>query len=303
VRRRNLLLVAHPDANHLPSFLKVADHVRDLCSDVVPVITNHRRRRVGRLRWALRPTLVFSPVGLDRLRPVRGAIFQGRHLPKSAEFEAMEHAGIPVPRWALLGPDREPDLSAFGPYVVTKPDLGKRGAEVRIIRRSRVRWKPKHGASRVVQEFVYTGRWPVSYRVTTLFGEVLWSFRAEADRARRPLEHRDAWTGDDGGGMSIVSTGKGSVYSLNDDPEVLEFGRRIHEAFPAIPLLGSDIVREAETGKLWALEANTSGWTWHFTSPTGLKLQKTFGMDFDAQFGGLRRAAEVLVERTRRLAR
>ena len=59
----------------------------------------------------------------------------------------------------------------------------------------------------------------------------------------------------------------------------------------------------AETGELWVLEANTSGWTWHFSSPTGLRLQQTFGLDFDAQFGGLRRAAEILVEQTRRRAR
>jgi hypothetical protein len=304
VRRRNLLLVAHPDANHLPTFREVARHVREICSDVVPIVADHRRRRLGRWRWASRPTLVFSPVELQRFRPARGAVYHGRHLPKSAELEAMERAGIPVPRWTLLGPDREPDLGSFGPYVVTKPDLGKRGAEVRIVKRSRVRWKPEHGATRVAQEFIYTGRWPLSYRVTTLFGEVLWSMRAEADRSRRPLEHRDAWTGDArGGGMSIVSTGKGSVFALTEDPEVLELGRRIHEAFPAIPLLGSDIVREVPSGKLYALEANASGWTWHFSSPTGLTLQQTFGLDFDAQFGGLRRAAETLVERTRRLAR
>ena len=49
---------------------------------------------------------------------------------------------MPIPKWALMTKTKRPDLSNFGDYVVTKPDHGGRGAEVKIKRRGRVRWKP-----------------------------------------------------------------------------------------------------------------------------------------------------------------
>jgi hypothetical protein len=51
-----------------------------------------------------------------------------------------------------------------------------------------------------------------------------------------------------------------------EDEEVLSFARRIAAALPEIPILGCDIVREEETGSLHALEANSFGQTWHFSS-------------------------------------
>ena len=109
----------------------------------------------------------------------------------------MQKIGIPVPRWALVTPDTAPDLNDFGPYVVVKPDWSGQGADVKIMRRGRVRWRPPttdytkrlqgDRGNWLVQEFIYTGQQPVSYRVTTLFGEPLWAWQIQADTARRPL--------------------------------------------------------------------------------------------------------------------
>ena len=245
------------------------------------------------------PTVTVSPAPVRRLRPRRGPVLQGQHVAKSEEYRALDASGVPVPRWARLLPGKRPCLDGFGPYVVTKPDFGARGAEVRIERREEAQWKPpRTGLSeqfggpwnpRVAQEFVYTGQWPRSHRVTTLFGTTLFAFRVEADHARKPLVDRDAFDG-----HSVVSSGRGCTFELFADPDILSLAERAHAAAPHVPLLGVDILRDVDTGKLFVVELNGLGYTWDFSSPTGLALQAQFGFDLDAQFGGRRRAARVL---------
>jgi len=69
---------------------------------------------------------------------------------------------------------------------------------VKVYRRNRVRWKPRatgigrkeDNDDRIVQEFIYTGPWPTSYRVVTLFGTSLVAYRVDADRDRPGLPSR-----------------------------------------------------------------------------------------------------------------
>jgi len=169
---------------------------------------------------------------------------------ESEEYRALDAIGVPVPRWARLLPGKPPQLDGFGPYLVTKPDFGARGAEVRIERRDDAKWKPPRTTlsqqfggpwnPRVAQEFVYTGGWPRSHR------------------------------------------------------DVLSLAERAHAAVPRVPLLGVDILRDADTGELFVVELNGLGYTWDFSSPTGLSLQAQFGFNLEAQLGGRRRAAGVL---------
>ncbi len=246
------------------------------------------------------PTVTVSPAPLRRLRPRRGPVFQGQHVSKSTEYRALEAAGLPVPRWTRLLPNRTPNLEGFAPYVVTKPDFGAQGADVRIERREDVCWTPPRTARslnfggpfnpRLAQEFIYTGPWPRSHRVVTLFGSALWADRTEASHARSPLRDRSAFHG-----QSVVSSGRGCTFELDGDPEVVALGERAHAAFPRVPLLGLDILRDADTGELFVIEANSLGYTWHFSTPKGLAFQKQFGFDLNEQFDGRRKAARVLL--------
>ncbi len=304
--KRNLLLVSYKDGPIGQSLGEVARLVREMAPEIHSRVVSDRRYRFQRIPMALRPTLVFSPTPLRRLRPLRGAVYQGSLMPKSRECELLTAQGVPVPRWTRLTEDAPPDLSGFGPYVVVKPDLAMRGAHVRIVRKNRVRWKPAprsldpHNKDSLVQEFIYTGKWPVTYRVSTLFGEVLYAIRGEGNHARRPLMDRYAFSGGrDVGGTSIVGSARDSEWSLTDDAAVLAIAKRAHAAFPGIPLLGVDVIREAETGKLYVLETNPGGWTWHFTSHNGLAIQARFGFDLAGQFDALRKAAQILAEKTR----
>ncbi len=92
----------------------------------------------------------------------------------------------------------------------------------------------------------------------------------------------------------MVSSGQGCTFELFDDPDILSLAERAHAAFPRVPLLGIDILRDAESGQLFVVELNGIGYLWDFSSPTGLSLQRQFGFDLEAQFGGRRRAAAVL---------
>lgn len=308
--RRRLLLVASRKVNHHPSFEEIRREIVARAPDIDCVVLEDKHWKLRRWALASRPTFVFSPIALRKLRPVRGRVFAGRHLRKSEEYRALEAAGIRVPRWTVFGPSERPDLSGFSDYVVTKPDLGWRGAEVKIQRKGRVRYKPpsrplpQGDDQTIAQEFVYTGPWPVSYRVTSLFGRPFSCWRVEADRSRRPLEGPDAFAGGEaGGGMSIVSSGKGCVFNLCDDPEILAFGSGAHRAFPDIPLLGVDVVRDAHTGECFVLEVNASGYVWHLDSETGRGIQNDHAIDFRSQFGAIELAADVLIDQTRRCAR
>jgi hypothetical protein len=87
------------------------------------------------------------------------------------------------------------------------------------------------------------------------------------------------------------------------DADIIALCEAAHgAAFPEIPLLGFDVVRDAETGALYILECHAHGPTWPFSSDASLGIQQASGVDFLSQFDGLRRCAEILAEATPRLA-
>lgn len=305
----NLVLVPHRRHVDPDDFRRIGRLARELDPGIHPSVVPDRQRRWRRLLLSRRPSLFFATGRLRHLRPRRGHVLQGHNLPKSEEYRALEAAKIPIPRWALLTESRKPDLADFGPYVVVKPDRGSRGADVLITRRDRVRWRPRRvwrssneeSHDRIVQDFVYTGPWPVSYRVVTLFGTALVAYRMEADRSRPALPERYAF--DAVSGTTIVSNSRGCRIELHRDDEVIRFAEAAHAAFPDHALLGIDVLRDADTGELRVVEANTGGHTWHLSSPHARRVAAETGGDPYGQLGALERAAAVLARKTRELAR
>jgi hypothetical protein len=55
------------------------------------------------------------------------------------------------------------------------------------------------------------------------------------------------------------------------------------------------------SGRLFVIEVNSAA-DWHFSSTRGKAIQAYAGIEYASQFGGLRRAAEILNEETRRQA-
>jgi hypothetical protein len=153
---------------------------------------------------------------------------------------------------------------------------------------------------------VYTGRWAVSYRVCTFLGRAQYCWRVEQAHAKRPLEERWGFGGRhaaSGGGIQIVAPSMKSTYTLVRDEELIALAERAHRlAFPDHLILGFDLVRDADTGEASVLEANSGGAVWHLASPMGVSLQQQHGLDLYRQLGALDRAAEALIEATRRWA-
>lgn len=300
----NLVLISRPSVNTSEDFAELARFIREADSRVHPIVLDDREHKVRRQLLRLRRTMLFSPAQVANFRLRRGVAFQGNPMSKSEEMERLVAAGISVPPYELLTESEQTkDLSHLGEYVVTKPDRGGRGANVRIMRASRVKWEPQEtkiaGKSRILvaQKFIYTGPHPVSYRVTTLFGECLCCEITIADRARSAQSSDGKING------TIVSTSKGCTYALCNDEEIIRFGESAHRAFPKIPVLGVDVIRDANDGKLYVTEVNASGYVWHFSSPKGIETQKQFGYSMESQFDGRRKAAGILARKAMENAR
>jgi glutathione synthase/RimK-type ligase-like ATP-grasp enzyme len=299
------VLISRPSVNTPEDFAELARFIREADPRVHPVVLDDREHKVRRQLLRMRRTMLFSPAEVKHFRLRRGVAWVGNPMSKSEEMERLVAAGISIPPYELLTEDQQTkDLSHLGDYVVTKPDRGGRGANVLLLRASKVKWAPQEtriaGKSRILvaQKFIWTGPFATSYRVTSLFGECLWSEKVQAGPDRAPQV-------DNGKGVSgtIVSSSKGSVYTLNYDEEIIQFGLSAHRAFPKIPLLGVDVIRDARTGELFVTEVNASGYVWHFTSPKGLQTQAQFGYRLESQFDGRRKAAGILARKAMELAK
>jgi hypothetical protein len=102
--------------------------------------------------------------------------------------------------------------------------------------------------------------------------------------------------------MAIVASHKGCSFELCYDAEIIGLAERAAAAFPHIPLLGVDLVREEPSGKGYVLEVNPGGQVWSFSTPTGRGIQERGDFHLESQFDGLRKMAAILVEQARRHA-
>lgn len=307
-----LAFYCYPRKGAVPDFEDVARRIEAQTDDIAArvFVTNASAHTLfSSLALVSRPTVTIEMDRVKFARILRGHRLRHHLLGKFEEMRALAEAGIPVPRTVKIEPDTVLDPNEWGPYIVTKPDFGKRGAWVWIHRTHRVRYKAPSSLTRdhygregmIAQQFIYTGRYPVAHRIVTYFGRVILAIRYDGRRDRRPLEGPTEFG--KGGGHNIVAPAMGCQISEIADPDILDLARRAHSAFPEIPSLGVDIVRDAETGKLFVLETNPYGDSWSLTTDSGAEMQKQFGLDFHAQFNALDAITEASIEMARRYAR
>ncbi|MEJ0097465.1 MAG: hypothetical protein WDM84_05390 [Bauldia sp.] len=181
------------------------------------------------------------------------------------------------------------------------------GEGISLARTARVRYVPReayparHPGRRgpmLVQQFIDSGDRVTVYRVLTLFGEPLYCQRMQSRHPRVDLGAADAVIEQ----AVIASQALDEEEAFVDDAGVLAVARAAHAAMPEVPLKGCDIMREAATGRLYVLEVNPGGNTWHFSSSFLAAVRRRNGPAFELQrrrqFDALRAAARVLVERT-----
>lgn len=303
-RRLNLVLVPQTSPNGYGDFARIAGLIRQHCDDITPHVVLRKQLWWRQAALLARPTLYVAFYHARGFRPMRGACLRGEDLGKAEQYRILRDAGIRVPDWAVIKPGQRYDPSQWGSHVLVKPDRGCMGRGIRLRRAGRIRFEKdcEDGRAHLLQRFVHTGPHPVSYRVLTFLGEVLLMHRNTNIACGSALSD-PACTAELGGHNPVASSAKGRVELVTDDA-IMAMARRIaREAFPHIPLLGQDIIREATTGELYCLEVNPAGSTWHFSAPVGVAMQQANGIHFETQFGAFEIAARALIEATRRLAR
>ncbi len=307
----NVLVVKHYPENQHELLPQVVEELKKLNG-------GHRYRLVYDVKpqlkhqlWSFgQPTRVVSFYQLREFKPAWAKIWTQGLLTKTQEYQILDRAGVAVPRWTKMTEDHKPDLSTFSDYVVTKPDWGCCGALVRVVAKGRVKWeKPvvdKTGYDIsddwVIQEFIHTGPFPISYRIGTVFGEPVYAWRTVASQTRKPFNDSSKRDSQFFDGRTIVSSSRGCTFDLDVPEDVLEFARKVHSAFPNIPLLGTDVLRDFNTGKLYAIDFNSVGNVFHLTSETGKKIMSDFNLDLFAQFGGAKAIARGIFNRVNQTA-
>jgi hypothetical protein len=310
--RRNLILAYRPGWQSLDDLRAIGEHVRRLDPTIaVFVVPQTSRSRRNRAFAAGRPTLVVSAGEIMRFRPARGRVYQGVIIPKMDEIARMRTAGLPVPRTALLTPGMSLDPAEWGDLVVLKPtDIASSslGRGIQLTRAARVSYRhpaaypPAHPGRlgpMMVQQFVDTGERIAVYRVLTFFGEPLYALLEDSPDARVPRDAPDEQLE-----RATVASQATQLMECRfiDEPDVLALARAAHQVIPGVPLKGVDILREKDSGKLYVLELNCGGNTWHFSSAVQAGERAANGPEFRqmlyAQFDAMQTAARVLVART-----
>jgi hypothetical protein len=309
---RNLILAYRPGFLDRRDLEAIARHVREIEPTIATfIVPTTVPNSVTRKEAATRPTLVVSNATIPAFVPLRGRVYQGVIVPKMEEVRRLERAGIPVPRTELLTPDLKLDPAEWGEFVVVKPTdraTSSRGAGIQLVRTRRVRYVapsdfPAHHPGRLgpmlVQQFIDTGQNISICRVLTFFGEPLYAMVDRSVGMRPPLTASD----DEIEATVIASQAirQSESYFVQEE-RILSLARAASAVVPEAPLKGVDIVQEAATGKLYVLELNMGGNTWHFSSQQQAEERKRHGEEFELrrrmQFDAFRTAARVLAAKT-----
>lgn len=307
--QRSLFLVAQPEYMATDDLLIIRDRIRVLAPDVhVMVVGRADRADLVDRSWWNRPTLTVSFGPMGRFSPLRGQAFFNHAITKLEQYRVMSAAGISTPRTAAFVFGMSLPETDWGTHCVLKPadlDVSSSGRGLYLFRTCRLNGlrpqdlPPDHLAvskPMIVQSFIDTGARFSIYRSLTLFGEVIYQNLAEAPEAHPPLDSADIIL------ESILPEPprNRTAPKINTEPDVMAFATFIHSAFPAIPLLGCDILRERPSNRLYAIEVNAGGNVWHLSSPrTSNSRTITKIQSYLKTFNSYDRAALALIRATR----
>jgi hypothetical protein len=241
--------------------------------------------------------------------PRSGSVFCGHLVAKDEQMRRLAAIGVPTPKTAILTPDASFDPKVWGEYVVVKPSGNSHGGQnVKLVRTIDIPKRYDELAALtdrriVVQLYIDHAEdgYPTHYRVLTMFGRALYCGGNRWVKKCLPLAEIAA----DPHGViaSNDDTMGGHVRTICDDAEIIALGERTHDAFPECGILGPDIIRDTQSGRLYALEVNPYGAVWHLSSSFAKNLDPDHLRARYAQFNALDRAANLLIQKTRSDAR
>lgn len=321
------LIILHRGPEYQADFDDIAARVRAIDANIQTFVMSSRDQRpLPAAAWE-HPTLIVSLDSKFLLWPKRGTVRKNYQVDKLAQAKVFRAHGIPVPPLLSFQFGMKLDPVLFGEFVILKPmslHLTSSGQGIHLFRRRSLEkmtakdFPQNHlihmdTSGYLVQKFIDTGERVSDNRVSTFFGRVLYANCATARTPRAELHLMGSGLQD----TAISSLVMETDFRWHADEDTLQLAQKVHAAFPDIPLLATDILREANTGKLYVLECNPGGNSWHFSSPTGRVWQRKIGLNLGAsrdkaesagrkmlleQLGAFDIVAHALVEKTRELA-
>ena len=306
-----LILVNHPVAQDRRDFEEIKARIEEIAPDICVEIVDANNPSVDESVWE-QPCLIVSFGSLKTFRPKRGLICCCRFIPKFEELVRLHRANVPVPLSATFAFDKQLDPRIWGPLVVLKPTMKgfMSHGSVFLMRPHKVAefanllFPVGHPARKdlLVQRFIDTGETPSHYRALTLFGEPLYCLKFYGDQPLPPLDAPDELLINAHIATNIIGTTR-KAHTVSE-VDVLDLARQAYAAIPGVPLQGVDIIREAATGRLFVLEINSGGNTWHFSSRYIARRGRPVPRDeLIEQFGAWDTSAHILVKAVRHQAR
>jgi hypothetical protein len=298
----NLVIFHNPRHQDVSDFLSIRDMMARRAPEIEVSIVTPDTPASFWPRAAARPSVLFSPYAARIAKEVRGARLVSIALSKLNELELLRRAGCPVPETRLITPDLRLDEDEWGPLTVVKPNAGYLGRGVRLMRTRDVRWvdtallpedDPRHDRKLLAQRYIDTGPYVRCHRVMSVLGRPIYSIVSTALEKRPELVN---------GEIEIAANDMARTITMSNEPDVIELAAAIHAKYPRLPLMALDIIRESKTGRLFALEYNSVGYSWHLSSEHGRKHQRDFGLDLYGQFNALDTITDALIEATRKYA-
>lgn len=320
--RRNLILI-HRGPEYERDFKEISEKIYALNRQItIYSLSAGSTDQLPEAAWQ-RPTLTVALNSSFNLRVKRGPVLKSYQVNKLAQHRSFRKADIPTSPMQEFKFGMKLDPIMFGEFVIIKPmnlQLTSKGIGIQLFRRRKLeQLKPenfpqghlihKDRQGYLVQKFVDTGLYPSFYRVQTFLGKAIYSWHSTLVVPRCSLDESDEQIES----TTIASQGGNKARKLISDGEVIKLAENVHKVFPDVPMLAVDIVKDVTTGRLFVLECNPGGNTWHFSSKIGEGLRLGFGNSekngtieanalarrmFIDQFGAFDIVADVLTQKT-----
>jgi hypothetical protein len=122
----NLVLIHWSDhALTREELAQIAERVTQIDPNISAFVVPHHK--LGQLklvpRWG-QPTLSVSFLALKHRKLLPGRLLSGLLLYKHGEYERLDAAGIPVPKWTVISPETRLDPAEWGPTWWRNPRQG-----------------------------------------------------------------------------------------------------------------------------------------------------------------------------------
>ena len=296
----NLVLLHVPGFQHVGDFHTIRNILIGIAPEIRTIIASHGEQGItlppnANSMIAALPTLIFSPTPLDLPPAFRGTRMICKRSTKMLEYEMMQAAGVPFPKTTPIRHLNQLDDLDLGEHFVIKPNKGKQGKNVMLVSAGSAAsviaglW-PEEPLDLIAQQYVNTGASFKSYRCFTVLSEVVYCCE-NTSTASKLLEDLDAK------GFSSIASNAGQRHMvLSDNERLIAFAEETARKLANLPVLGLDLIEDADDGSIYCVELNSGGWTWHLSSGYGRQFREEFKLDYYGQRHGLHRIARRLAE-------